>query len=129
MCLTNTLEEISFQKADKLHVRLLERFVSPTELLGRYHDFFCNAEALVKPCKVSTDIDNKTKEILAERKKEYCEALQKQHTKIAYDSDLKILTVHLRKGRITHSVDQGSFILDYGESGEIVGIELFNVVI
>ncbi|MDD4377749.1 MAG: DUF2283 domain-containing protein [Eubacteriales bacterium] len=125
----STLAEIAHQKQEKAIVSLQERYISPVELLDRYHAFYCNAEAVIKPCSVSTEEDRLTKELFKKRKKEFAEAYRKINTYFDYDKENNLLTIHMGKGKTKYSEDRGAFLLEMAENGEVVGIKIFNMML
>ena len=125
MC-TNTLGEIAQQQADKLRISLTNRFLSPKELLTRYHRFYANAEPLIEP---SSDVDTLTKNLFKEREAEFKNSLQKIDTTFTYDDEKHTLHVKLGTSRYTHSVDHKGYLAEMGEDGSVVGIMIFNVVL
>lgn len=129
MCQTSTMQDISIQKADKAVLRLSERFISPVELLRRYRDFYANAGSIIKSCIVSDSTDQVTKTFFNEKKKEFDDALLKLDSPFRYDPDKKTLIVRWSASPYKYSVDHETYILDMGEDGSAIGIELFNVVL
>lgn len=120
------MQEISIQKADKAVLRLSERFISPVELLRRYRDFYANAGSIIKSCDSTDQI---TKTFFNEKKKEFDDALLKLDSPFRYDPDKKTLIVRWSASPYKYSVDHETYILDMGEDGSAIGIELFNVVL
>jgi uncharacterized protein YuzE len=47
--------------------------------------------------------------------------------KIKYDSEVKILTITLRKGKITDSEIKGNIVLDYDNKGELLTLDVMDV--
>lgn len=121
MCTTSTLGEISRQHDEKLHISLVNRFLSVTELLTRYHDFYANAEPLI------SSSDPTTKKFFQQREAEFRNALQKQNTSFSYDTESNILHIRLGDKKYKQSVDHGSYLTEIGEDGSVIGIEIFNV--
>jgi uncharacterized protein YuzE len=125
MC-NSTLAEISHQQADKLRISLTNRFIDPVELLTRYHKFYANAEALIKP---TSNMEAITKEFFNKRETEYKNALVKANTTFSYDTENKILHFRFGNQKYKQSIDQGGYLIEIGDDGSIIGIEIFNVIL
>lgn len=126
MCQTTTIGEIARQKNEKLHVSIVNRFLKPTELLARYHNFYSNAEPLISP---QNDSDALLKNLFKEREAEFKNALQKIDTTFSYDTETKVLFIRLGTAKYKQSIDHGSYLLDIGEDGSAIGITIFNVIL
>lgn len=129
MCKNATLGDIARQQEDKLHVSLMDRFLPPNELLARYYKFYVNAEPLIKPCKISSQLDTLTKSIFQERKKQFKDALQKVNTTYSYDDKTHVFSIRFGKGEVKQSFDNGGYLLNIGNNGTVLGIDIFNVIL
>jgi hypothetical protein len=88
--------------------------------LTRYRDFHLNCQALVSS-------DAPEYEVHTELSREYSEAVIKQKMLVEYDLKNHILKVRWGASPFEKSEDCGEYILDIGENGSIIGIEILNI--
>lgn len=52
--------------------------------------------------------------------------MKKEHPKIRYDKDSRVLLIEIKNGKVTDSDMQGNVVIDYDKNGNIIRLEYYD---